>query len=656
MKIEQNSSRRKDLISIFRKPKLFQRNLTSGFSAVDVVDCNRIGSRSSKIETEEEEEEEGEEEKAEGREVEPDILKQECLMCSVLLKRRRKKALKRSNNTRKGIEEKRLCQNFLLQQEDDKEITKGYQQAKFMTGIDNPTSSICQRMISVDGKVEEDIDLDVPPDYLVRHFNGNYKKAQKHYLTNLKWRDSYQIEYILTQKPKFYDYIHQFLFTKFLGRAKNGKEMVSIEWHKPVDYGHCKKIGLEPSDLSRVLFFRCEYVNQVLNHDFWQRQENGVITIFDGACADWGAVWKPAIIPFAHHLVKSYQAYYPCRRKLNIVINAPPLMKKVWPIMKRLIPQNLLKTIVIVETKEEFQKLITEYIDLDQIPIDFWGSRPCSRHDIGIEEEIFEKEVNDDSYCKDNLKDKNVEMGTDFTKDERGKIKNKAQSIAAAKLSNAIKYEYDTEKKYRALIQHLTENEKRQRQQETSIKEAKTNVLTLTGRPIVDGQPCLVFDKLDSIKQQTLKRKEGERGLYYTNNNHYVNNKIIIANANANANEKNKDLRIEDIVEEKTGKVRIDSISSFHSTTTDTDTTTGTDTTSATLPPTIYQRLTTFTNANTTDTDTTSVPTVYQRLTTLVKDTRASAVSSGKDVYTYVQNNIHGMMVQSGAKEDETFF
>ena len=48
-----------------------------------------------------------------------------------------------------------------------------------------------------------DNNLDSPPDYLINHFHGNYKKARKHYLTNLKWRDSYQIEYILTQKPKF---------------------------------------------------------------------------------------------------------------------------------------------------------------------------------------------------------------------------------------------------------------------------------------------------------------------------------------------------------------------------------------------------------------------------------------------------------------------
>ncbi|KDO25828.1 hypothetical protein SPRG_08772 [Saprolegnia parasitica CBS 223.65] len=230
----------------------------------------------------------------------------------------------------------------------------------------------CQKQkTSAGGDLKES---DVDPRFLAACDN-DLEEAKRKYIKYLQWRDENAIDTILLRPHPHFHIIKESYVHLTHKQDKQG-HMISIELAGNMKKGMANFMskGVVEADVVTHLGFYNEFLWNVIDRrpaPFGTQLK--ILDLNGVALSDFGG----DVVAFMKQCSAVGEAYYPERLYKVFIVNPPSWFNMIWKAVSPLVNPKTREKINVVKGQKEIQKALLEYIDPENLPVEYGGTCEC---------------------------------------------------------------------------------------------------------------------------------------------------------------------------------------------------------------------------------------------------------------------------------------
>ncbi|OQS00525.1 serine protease family S09A [Thraustotheca clavata] len=217
-------------------------------------------------------------------------------------------------------------------------------------------------------------DEDVDPRFIVA-CNDDMEEAKRKFTKYLQWRKENDIDHILQRPHPHFKVIKESYIHLTHKEDKNG-HIISIELAGSMKKGmqHFLSLGVVETDVVYHLGFYNEFLWNVIDRRPLPLGTMLKIVDMNGvSLTDFGG----DVVSFMKQCSSVGELYYPERLYKVFIVNPPSWFNIIWKAMSPLINPKTRDKINVVKGQKEIQKALLEYIDAENLPVEYGGTCAC---------------------------------------------------------------------------------------------------------------------------------------------------------------------------------------------------------------------------------------------------------------------------------------
>ncbi|OQS01387.1 hypothetical protein ACHHYP_01192 [Achlya hypogyna] len=215
---------------------------------------------------------------------------------------------------------------------------------------------------------------DVDPRF-IEACGNDVEEAKRKYMKYLQWRDDNGVDSILLRPHPHFAVIKE-SYIHLTHKQDKAGHMISIELAGNMKKGMANFLskGVVETDVVTHLAFYNEFLWNVVDARPAPLGTQLKIVDMNGvSLSDFGG----DVVAFMKQCSAVGEAYYPERLYKVFIVNPPSWFNMIWKAVSPLVNPKTREKINVVKGQKEIQKALLEYIDAENLPVEYGGSCEC---------------------------------------------------------------------------------------------------------------------------------------------------------------------------------------------------------------------------------------------------------------------------------------
>ena len=215
---------------------------------------------------------------------------------------------------------------------------------------------------------------------------GDPRLARVRWKFTTKWREDQCIDRILEIPHTKYERMKPIFQNFYFSVDKSGLHPVYIERPAQLEIGNLKKAGLSIGDFIFHYLWITEYIWEI---KFQGDQNAKTLQILDLKGLSITLV-RGKTFEVIKKMIKLFGMHWPERSFKAFIVNAPFWFNGIWGVVKQFVNKRTVEKFRVFSSSSDskFHKELLNYVDAENLPVQYGGSNPCKLDEAPLELEM----------------------------------------------------------------------------------------------------------------------------------------------------------------------------------------------------------------------------------------------------------------------------